>query len=127
MTWQLKRTGATTDLPDSFNLQEYNRETAFVQNTIDGTDGVLIDAESIRLSPQRLVLTGFIKGSDAANADALLLAIETVATADATDLTLTNTVTNTSYPVQHVRTKARRDANALLHVSFTFLTGFTKL
>lgn len=127
MTWQLKRTGATTDLPESFNLQEYNRETAFVQNTIDGTDGVLIDAESIRLSPQRLVLTGIIKGTDAKNADTQLLAIENVATSDATDLTLTNTITNTKYTVQHVRTKARRDGNALLHVTLTFLTNFTKI
>jgi len=127
MTWRLSRTGATTDLPDSFNLQEYNRETAFVQNTIDGTDGVVIDAESIRQTPQRLVLTGFIKGPDAKNADTQLQTIENVATADATDLTLTHTLTKTKYTVQHVRTKAHRDANALLHVTFTFLTGFTKL
>jgi len=127
MTWKLSRTGKTTDLPDSFNLQEYTRETAFIQNTIDGTDGVVIDSESIRNTPQRLVLTGFIKGTDAKNADAKLMAIETVATSDATDLTLTNTVTNTKYTVQHVRTKARRDGNALLYVTLTFLTNFTKI
>ena len=127
MTWRLSRTGATTDLPDSFNLQEYNRETAFIQNTIDGTDGVVIDSESIRNTPQRLVLTGFIKGTDAKNADTQLNTIEMVATSDATDLTLTNMVTNTKYTVQHVRTKARRDAAALLHVTLTFLTNFTKI
>ena len=127
MTWRLSRTGGTTDLPDSFNLQEYNRETAFNQNRIDGADGVVIDAESIRETPQRLVLTGFIKGSDADDADTQLQAIETVATADATDLTLTNTVTSTSYDVQHMRTRARRDGNALLYVTLTLLTNFTKI
>lgn len=126
MTWRLSRTGATTDLPDSFNLQAYTRETEFIENTLDGGES-LIDAESIRTKSQRLVLTGFIKGSDAANADAQLQAIENVATADATDLTLTNTVTSTSYTLQHVRTQARRDGNALLHVAITFLTNFTRL
>lgn len=127
MTWQLSRTGATIDLPDSFNLQEYNRETTFVQNTIDGVDGVVIDSESVRQTPQPLVLTGFIKGTDAKNADTQLDAIEKVATSDATDLTLKNTITTTSYNVQHVRTQARRDGNALLHVTLTFLTNFTKI
>lgn len=127
MAWKLSRSGAETTLPASFNLQEYNRETAFIQNVIDGTDGVIVDAESIRQTPQRLVITGFIKGKNATNAEALLKAIEDVATSDAENLTLSNTVTKANYTVQHLRTKAQREGAALLHVTLTFLTNFTRI
>ena len=127
MPWQLSRTGGTTDLPSSFNLQEYNRETTFIENVLDGVDGVVVDSESVRQPPHRIVLTGFIKGTDADDADTQLQAIEAVATADATDLMLTHTGTSASYDIQHVRTRARRDGAALLHVTLTFLTNFTKI
>ena len=128
MTWRLSRTGSTTDLPETFNLQNYDRETMFETNVLDGTDGIVIDAESIRKRERRLTLTGLIKGTDAADADTQLMAIETVATQDATDLTLTNTaVAGMSWTVQHVRTQAQREGAALLSVTLTFLTNFTRI
>ena len=129
MAWTLTRTATpnvSTTLPDTFNLSEYNRETKFVENTIDGADGSVIDSESIRTSAQRLVLVGIIKGTDASNADTQLTAIENVATADGT-LTLLNTVTTTTYSVQHVHTRARRLGAGVLHVTLTFASNFTRI
>lgn len=127
MAWRLTRTGGTIDLNNTFNLQEYNRRTEFVETELDGEDDVVIDAESVRQTSQRLVLRGLIKGTDASDAESQLEDIEDVATADATDLVLRNTVTTTEYDVQHISTRALRLGAALLQVTLTFLTGFTKL
>ena len=127
MAWTLTQTSdstMTTTLANTFNMQEYNRTHAFTENTIDGTDGVVIDAESIRETPSRLVLRGFIKGSDAADAETQLNAIETVAT-KGTALTLTNTVTSTTYDCLHVSTRAVRRGAAVLEVIITLITNYT--
>ena len=127
MAWTLARTGAATlTLNSSFNLQEYTRETAFTQNELEGS-GTVIDAESVHAPATPLTLQGIIKGSDADDARTQLLAIEAVATLDATDLTLANTVTGESYTVQHVSTRAQRRGAAILFTTLTFLTNYTRI
>ena len=127
MAWTLSRTGATTiTLDASFNLQEYVRETAFTQNELEGNETV-IDSESIYNPAHRLVLTGILKGDDVSDTDALLMAIEDIATSDATDLTLTNTVTTTDFTVQHISTRAQRLGGGVLRVTLTFLTNYTRI
>ena len=133
MAWTLSRTGATTlELDASFNLQEYVRETAFTQNEIEGSETV-VDSESIYNPAYRLVLTGILKGDDASATDALLMAIEDIATSDATDLVLptpsqqTNTVTTNDYTVQHISTRAQRQGGGVMRVTLTFLTNYTRI
>ena len=127
MAWTLARTGATTlTLDASFNLQEYLRETAFTQNELEGNETV-IDSESIYNPAHRLVLTGILKGADASATDALLMAIEDIATSDADDLTLTNTITTNDYTVQHISTRALRSGAAVMRVTLTFLTNYTRI
>ena len=125
MTWRLTRTGSTIDLPDSFNLRAYRRRTAFTQN--DTEAGTFVDSESIQNPAHRMVLTGPIKGSDAADTESILGDIEDVATSDATDLVLTNTNTSTDYDVQHVETEALRQGGGLMQVTLTFLTNFVRV
>ena len=124
MAWRLTRTGATIDLNRSFNLREYLRTTSFVQN--DTEAGTFLDNESVRNPAFRMTLTGIIKGADAADSESKLNDIETVATSDATDLVLRNTVTSTDYDVQHVETRALRSGGAVLNVTITLLTNFTR-
>ena len=64
MAWRLTRTGGTIDLQNSFNLREYLRTTSFVQN--DTEAGTFLDSESVRNPAHRLILTGIIRGADAA-------------------------------------------------------------
>ena len=126
MPWTLARTGATTiTLNSSFNLDSYERATAFTTDTLQGS-GVVLNSESIHDDASRLVLTGLIKGDTPDDSRTQLLAIEAVATKDATDLTLANSVTSESYVVQHVRTRARRLGAGILEVSIEFLTNFTR-
>ena len=127
MAWTLARTGATTlELDPSFNLQEYVRETAFTQNEIQGSETV-IDSESIYNPAHRLILEGILKGDDPSDTDDLLMTIEDVATSDATDLVLTNTVTTNDYTVQHISTRAQRQGGGVMRVTLTFLTNYTRI
>ena len=127
MAWTLARTGATTiTLNSSFNLSEYIRETSFTQNELQG-QGTIVDSESIHDAGTRLALTGLIKGADADDSRTQLLAIEAVATRDATDLTLANAVTSESYVCQHISTRAQRLGAGILRITISFLTNYTRI
>ena len=89
--------------------------------------GTFLDSESIQNPAHNLVLTGPIKGTDAADTESILGDIEDVATSDATDLVLTNTNTSTDYDVQHVETEALRQGGGLMQVTLTFLTNFVRV
>ena len=125
MTWRLTRTGGTIDLPQSFNLREYVRTTSFVRN--DTEAGTFLDDESVNNPAYRMILTGIIRGADAADSESKLSDIETVATSDATDLVLRNTNTGVDYSVQHVETRALRQGGGVLQITMTFLTNFTRV
>ena len=125
MAWTLTRTGGTITLPASFNLREYVRRTDFVQN--DTEAGTYVDSESVQNPAHRMVLTGIIRGSDAADSETKLLEIDDVATSDATDLVLRNTNTSVDYDVIHIETRAQRLGGAVLNITMTFLTNFTRV
>ena len=125
MTWRLTRTGGTIDLPQSFNLREYVRRTDFTQ--VETERGTIVRDESTRTPAYRMILTGIIKGSDAADSESKLGDIEDVATSDATDLVLRNTNTGVDYDVKHVETRALRQGGGILNVTLTFLTNFTRV
>ena len=125
MTWRLTRTGGTIDLPQSFNLREYVRTTSFVRN--DTEAGTFLDDESVNNPAYRMILTGIIRGADAADSESKLSDIETVATSDATDLVLRNTNTGVDYSVQHVETRALRQGGGIMQVTLTFLTNFVRV
>ena len=113
-------------LNSSFNLSEYIRETSFTQNELQG-EGTIVDSESIYNAGTRLALTGLIKGNDADDSRTQLLAIENVATRDATDLTLANTITSESYVCQHISTRAQRLGAGVLRITIIFLTNYTRI
>ena len=125
MAWRLTRTGGTINLNRSFNLREYVRTTSFTQN--DTEAGTFVDSESIRAPAHRMILTGIIKGADAADSESKLSDIETVATSDATDLVLRNTNTSEDFSVQHVETRALRQGGGIMQVTLTFLTLLLEL
>ena len=125
MAWTLTASGSSITLPQSFNLREYLRTTSFVQN--DTEAGTFLDGESVRNPAHRLILTGIIRGADAADSESKLSDIETVATSDATDLVLRNTNTSEDFSVQHVETRALRQGGGILNVTLTFLTNFTRV
>ena len=128
MAWTLSRTGATTiTLPSSFNLQDYRSETSYARNPLNGEGAIVRDA-SIYSDAYELILTGLIKGTDAADADSQFQTIEDMATSHADDLTLTNTsISGQSYVILHNSTRAQRLGAAVLRVTISFLTNFTRI
>ena len=125
MAWTLTASGSSITLPQSFNLREYLRTTSFVRN--DTEAGTFLDDESVHNPAHRLILTGIIRGADAADSESKLSDIETVATSDATDLVLRNTNTSEDFSVQHVETRALRQGGGIMQVTLTFLTNFTRV
>lgn len=124
--WRLSVTGgATLDLPDSFSLQSYNRQTEFTETVLQGQDGVIIDAESRRTSAIDMVISGIIQKDNPTDADTELTAIENIADSREDNLNLVNTNTDVSYPVQHVQTVANRDPAGILNVILTFRGNVT--
>ena len=126
MTWTFSRAGVSdVVLNSSFNLQSYDRVTEFTLNTLQGS-GQVIQSESIHNPARPLTLTGNIKGTDVNASDTELMTIETMLDSEASDITLTNSVTSTSYEVQHRRTSANRLGGGILQVRIELLTNYTR-
>ena len=126
--WRLSITGGSSiDLPDSFTLQSYERTTDFVENKLDGQDGVIIDGESRREGSRDFTLTGIIKKADPTAADTELIEIETIAGSREDELNLMNIDTSVLYAVQHVRTTARRSPAGILNVTIVLRGNITIL
>ena len=124
--WRLSVTGgASLDLPDSFSLQSYNRQTEFTEHILDGQDGVIIDAESRREAGIDMVISGIIQKDDPTAVDTDLIAIENIADSRENNLNLVNIHTGTSYAVQHISTAANRDSAGILNVTLTFRGNVT--
>ena len=124
MAWEISRTGETTvTLPSSFNLQSYNLRRTYVENQIDG-GGTIIDLESRGTPAERLRLRGFIKGTDAADADTQLSAIKNITDQSTNNLVLTNTVTSETFDVLLLELNPTRRGAALLDTTIVFLTDF---
>lgn len=124
--WRLSVTGgATLDLPDSFSLQSYNRQTEFTETVLQGQDGVIIDAESRRTSAIDMVISGIIQKDNPTDADTELTAIENIADSREDNLNLVNINSDVSYAVQHISTVANRDPAGILNVILTFRGNVT--
>ena len=126
--WRISVTGGSSkDLPDSFTLQSYNRSTEFIENVLDGQDGVIIDSESRREGAFNFILIGIIKKDNPTDEDTELIAIENILDSREDDLNLVNIDTSTSYPVQHVNTTARRSPAGILNVTIVLRGNITIL
>ena len=123
--WRLTAGADTLDLPDSFTLQSYSRQTEFVEKVLDGADGVVIRGDSRREGAVDYVLSGIIKENTPADADTKLMEIEDIADSREDDLALVNIGSGVSKDVQHVRTVASRDPASILTVTITLRGNIT--
>ena len=116
--------------PNTFNLEYYHRRTSFNEQILDGQDGVFIDGESRRTESRDMLLTGLIKAANATATEKELLALETIAAHDRSDLYLDHIPTSGAsgrWHVQHIDTRANRLGGNLLQVTLTLRTNITIL
>lgn len=122
MTWTLEGSGFYHELPDTFDLRSYNRETNVPSQAIQGLDGTVTDRRAIHQRPTSLILSGLVKGESVEDVLAQFDPIAATATGDAPELFLTDTDTDRIIKVQHQSTRVSHEPAKIISAQLQFVT-----